>query len=86
MNTDDVEAWVNKHGVVRIRADKTHKNEAVDQLLVELGNEGRAIPFLAIYPGNGDPPILFDGLITEGQVLAALEQADAGRDSVQVTQ
>jgi hypothetical protein len=43
-------------------------------LLKRLG--GSAIPFYAIFPAN-DPqrPIVFDGLVTKGQVLKYLDEA-----------
>ena len=75
MNTAEVKSVVKENGVVAIRADKTRTSPEVDALLVELGNTGRGIPFLAIYPGNGDEPILFDGLITQQMVLDALAAA-----------
>ncbi len=75
MNTSAVKAVVAKNGVVAIRADKTRTSPEVDALLVELGNIGRGIPFVAIYPGKGGEPILFDGLISKQQVLNALKDA-----------
>jgi thiol:disulfide interchange protein len=79
LNTSDVKAFVEKNGVVAIRADKTRTSPEIDKLLVELGNTGRGIPFLAIYPGDGGAPILFDGPVTKQMVLDAL--ADAGPSS-----
>jgi thiol:disulfide interchange protein len=75
LNTSDVKAVVEKNGVVAIRADKTRTSPDIDALLVELGNTGRGIPFLAIYPADGSAPILFDGLITKQMVLDALAEA-----------
>ena len=69
---------VKRNGVIALKADKSqgapHVHE-VDRLLEELGNSGKAIPFYAIYPGDGGKPILFDGLISQQQVLDALEKA-----------
>ncbi len=73
MNTDEVAKWIRQNGVVAMKADKTQESPDIDQLLVELGNTGRGIPFYAIYPGRGGEPITFDGLITQQQVLDALE-------------
>jgi suppressor for copper-sensitivity B len=75
LNTSKVKSVVKKNGVVAIRADKTRSSPEIDALLVELGNTGRGIPFVAIYPSNGDEPILFDGLISQQQVLDALNDA-----------
>jgi thiol:disulfide interchange protein len=79
LNRAEVARWVRDHGVVAIKADKTHNPPEIDQLLMELGNAGRVIPFYAIYPGRGGDPITFGGLITQQQVLDALEQAGGVR-------
>ncbi len=56
--------------IIAMQANKsTNKIEEINRLLVELGNAGKGIPFYAIFPGNGDTPITFDGLIsTEGVI------------------
>jgi thiol:disulfide interchange protein len=79
LNTETVAKWIRQNGVVAIRADKTQTSPEIDQLLVELGNTGRGIPYYAVFPGRGGEPITFDGLITQQQVLDALEQAGGGR-------
>ncbi len=79
LNTEKVEEFVTKNGIVTIKADKTHDRPDIDKLLVELGNVGEAIPFYAVYPGNGGAPITFDGLITQQTVLDALQQAGPSR-------
>jgi thiol:disulfide interchange protein len=81
LNTSEVAKTVAKNEVVTIKADKTQTSPEIDQLLVELGNAGRGIPFYAIYPGSGGDPITFDGLITQQQVLTALEEAGPSRAS-----
>ena len=63
--------------MVAIKADKTQESPEIDQLLVELGNTGRGIPFYAVYPGRGGDPITFDGLITQQQVLDAWSRPEA---------
>ena len=67
--------WVEKLGVVPIKADKSRDAPEVDALLVELGNTSRGIPFYAIYPGDGRPPIVFDGFLTQNQVIEKLKEA-----------
>jgi suppressor for copper-sensitivity B len=64
---------------VALKADKTQKSPDIDQLLLELGNAGRVIPFYAIYPGRGGEPITFGGLISQQRILDALEQAGPSR-------
>jgi thiol:disulfide interchange protein len=66
---------VEENDVVAIKADKTNSRPDIDQLLVELGNDGAVIPFLAIYPGDGSDPITIDGPLTQQMVLDALKEA-----------
>jgi suppressor for copper-sensitivity B len=84
LNTFDTKRLVQENGVVTLKADKTHRRMAkeVNQLLVELGNFGQTVPFLAIYPADNDQPILLDGLITREQVLNALTRAGPSRGAV----
>lgn len=75
MNRWETKRLVKKNDVIALKADKTQPAPDVDALLLELGNAGRAIPFVAIYPADGGPPKTMDGLITQEQVLEALKQA-----------
>lgn len=75
MNRSEVQELVEENNVVAIKADKTEENPAIDQLLTELGNPGAGIPFLAIFPANGEEPITYDGPITKEMVLEALRKA-----------
>ena len=79
MNRAEVAKRVAELKVVTLKADKTQKSPEIDQLLLELGNAGRVIPFYAIYPGRGGEPITFGGLITQQRVLDALQQAGPSR-------
>ena len=56
----------------------TSQIDEINRLLVELGNAGKGIPFYAIFPGNGDAPITFDGLLSAGGVINRFEQAGLG--------
>lgn len=79
LNTTEVAKLVQQNRVVTIKADKTQHNAEIDALLVELGNPGRGIPYYAVYPGRGGDPITMDGLISQQQVLDALQQAGPSR-------
>ena len=68
-------------GIIAIKADKSGEAPDVDQLLVELGNHAKAIPFLAIYPAGGGQPITLSGLVTQDQVLDALTQAGPSKEA-----
>jgi len=78
IETDRVKATLEKNRVVPMLADWTDGSEEIRQVLEGLGS--RSIPVLAIYPsakpGERPPePIILRDLLTEGQVLAALEEA-----------
>ena len=52
------------------------KQKYLTQLLDELGGEGRPIPFYAVYPATGGPPITFDDIpLTQGKLVDYLQQA-----------
>ena len=75
MNRWKTKKLVNRNEVIALKADKSQPAPDVDALLLELGNQGKTLPFLAIYPADGGPPQTMHGLITLEQVLAALETA-----------
>lgn len=78
LNTKTTLAIIKKHDIVAIKADKTHDDamgEAVNQLLIDLGHTSTSIPFLVVFPGNGDPPIAFSGPVTQRMVSDALEKS-----------
>lgn len=75
LNRTEVAKRVQQLDAVTLKADKTQASPEIDQLLVELGNAGRVIPFYAVFPGRGGEPITFGGLISQQQVLDALDQA-----------
>jgi suppressor for copper-sensitivity B len=78
IETDRVKAALDKNRVVPVLADWTDGSDEIREFLEMLGS--RSIPLLAIYPGSkpGEPlrdPIVLRDLLTEGQVIAALERA-----------
>ena len=78
IETRRVKAVVDRNRVVPILADWTDGSAEIKQMLESL--ESRSIPVLAIFPGGekGKPrpePIVLRDLLTERQVLDALEQA-----------
>ena len=86
MNTKKTKQFVTDNRVITLRADKTHADQSgeANDLLVELGNFGKTIPFVAIYPPDGTKPIVLDGLISQSQLLDALNQATHGGDVASV--
>lgn len=81
MNTAATRKWVEENQVVPIKADKTSDAPDVDSLLIELGNRGRTLPYVAIYPADGSRPIILDGPISQGSILDALKQAGPSKKS-----
>ena len=78
IETEKVHELLRRNRVVPMLADWTDGSEEIRAALEALGS--RSIPLLAIYPaakpGEAAPaPIILRDLLTEGQVLAALEQA-----------
>jgi thiol:disulfide interchange protein len=78
IETRRVKKLVEKNRVVPLLADWTDGSPEIKQMLESL--ESRSIPVLAIFPGSepGQPlpePIVLRDLLTESQVLEALEQA-----------
>ncbi len=74
IDTPKVKALVEKNNVVPMIADWTNPNPEIKEKLLELNS--RSIPLLVIYPA-GDPAkvIILRDLVTEGQVVTALEKA-----------
>jgi hypothetical protein len=88
LNTRKTKQLVLDNDVVTLKADKTHRNQAedVNELLVQLGNYGKTIPYLAIYPAGKAEPIVLDGLITQDQLLDALQRAGPSQAAGEDTQ
>lgn len=61
-----------------LKADNTDYLPEIEQMLAELGNESGGLPFYAVFPARGGPPITFGGgYITQAQVLENLQKATA---------
>ena len=77
MNTQKTKQFVEEHGIVAIKADKTDTDhpEEISELLTELGNFGQVLPFYVVYPADGGKPIVFDGVVTQSKLMDKLEQA-----------
>ena len=69
----DVAEFVHQHGIVPVLADWTNRSEEIRNYLQSLGRN--SIPLIVIWKPGQAEPILLDGLITEGQLIDALEQA-----------
>jgi thiol:disulfide interchange protein len=71
---------VRKYNVVCLQADLTRENPEAEELLIQLGNHARSIPFLAIFPADRPNEVLvLDGPLTSSDVINALNRAVASR-------
>lgn len=76
INTEKIKELVEANGIVPLLADWTDGNQAIEDKLNELGSN--SIPLLAIYPANRpNEPIVLRDLITESQLVEALEASGA---------
>ena len=76
MNVKPTNEFFEEHGIVAIRADKgvVRTSEQIDNLLIQLGNKTKAIPFYALYPPGGGEPQILDGLITSDKVISIFKE------------
>ena len=59
MNTKVTKKFIEQHGIITLRADKTRPAPEVDRLMDQLGHTAGTIPFYAIFPaGSPNKPIL----------------------------
>ena len=61
-------------------------NPNLTELLDRLGGQNRPIPFYAIYPSSGAPPITFDDFpLTSERLIGYLQQALDASDTESVS-
>ncbi|MFM8398722.1 MAG: protein-disulfide reductase DsbD family protein, partial [Pirellula sp.] len=78
INTRKVREFVEKNNIVPMIADMTEHPPELNAKLRELNKN--AIPVLAIYkPGDAKSPIILEDILTETQVVNALEQAKSNQ-------
>lgn len=74
INREAVRELIQRNDVVPLLADWTDKNDAIKTALAELNS--LSIPLMAIYPADpGAEVIVLRDLLTQGDVVEALEQA-----------
>ncbi len=64
-----------QQGIVGLTADFSDESPEIEQLMRDLGRAGNALPFYAVFPGDGQPPLTFDGVLTQGRLLDKLKEA-----------
>lgn len=80
MKTAATKKFMADNDIVPLIADLTKPNPEADQLLEELGNTGKAIPFYAIFPADGRPPIVFSDVpLLQSALIERLETAIAAQ-------
>lgn len=73
--TEATKEFMRSNRIVGLKADKTFESPEIEQLLAQLGNSSGGIPFYAVYPADGGPPIVLDGLLPQDRLMTALQQA-----------
>ena len=86
MNRKETKEYVERNGIVTLKADKSAAAPEVDELLKLLGHDVRSLPFYAIFPsGQPNRPILFDGFLASPRpVIDALKQAGPSRSTARL--
>lgn len=82
LNVAETKSLFEEHKIVAMKADKTLPNAEIDQLLLELGNNAKAIPCYAVYVPGREEPVFFEGLISIETVRARLAEAGIALDGV----
>ncbi len=78
MKTRQTQRFLDENNVEVLVADLTEPAPEVDDLMVSLGNTGKAIPFYAIFPADGGEPITFSDVpLRQQALLGYLKQAIA---------
>jgi thiol:disulfide interchange protein len=81
LNRTATKDFVERNGIVVLKADKTTNSPEIDETLRLLGNDAGAIPFYAIFPAaNPNKPITLDGVfVSPAPIIEALEKAGPSR-------
>jgi len=80
IETEKVAKVIRQNGIIPMIADHTELPDHITRKLEEL--KSTAIPVLAIYPGGlSSPPIIMRDLVTEQQVINALQKATVPTES-----
>ena len=81
MNTTETRQYIRANEIDFLVADYTDYSPEIQQLMKELGNEAAAIPFYAVFPGQGGPPQTFTGFpLTQGKLIEHLDEALNNQD------
>jgi thiol:disulfide interchange protein len=80
----EVAKVVKENGVVPLLADWSDPSEEIESKLREL--DSNSIPLLAIYPADPQAqPILLRDVITQAQLIEALEEAGSSQSAAKLT-
>ena len=78
IETQRVKALIEENRVVPLLADWTEESAEIKSMLESLSS--KSIPVLAIFPANRfDEPIILRDLLSESQVLEAIQRAGPSR-------
>jgi thiol:disulfide interchange protein DsbD len=71
LETQDVRAAFERHGIVKMKADWTNGDPVITKLLQQFGRPG--VPLYVLYPAKNEEPIVFPEVLTKGMILDKLE-------------
>ncbi len=74
IETDEIAAAFEAHGVVPMKADWTNRDDKITQVMARYGRA--AVPFYLLYR-PGQEPHAFGELLTKGRLIEVLNQADS---------
>ncbi|MBI1394946.1 MAG: thiol:disulfide interchange protein [Betaproteobacteria bacterium] len=75
LDTEPVVRAFESHGVTRLLADWTNRDDEIGRALARLGRSG--VPVYVFYPAGGGAPELLPELLTRDIVMAAIDRATA---------
>ncbi|MEM7312492.1 MAG: hypothetical protein AAF497_05010, partial [Planctomycetota bacterium] len=86
LKPQESQAYLKENGITPLVADLTKPNLEANALLDSLGHTSHVIPYYAVFPGDGRPPVvfndtpLFPGRFIE-RVKSAIENGQARVDA-----
>jgi len=72
--------WVKSNDVVVLKADKSRPSAEIDQLLLELGNATKGLPYYALMRPNEAPIHFNGGYASTTQFLAQLGEVPVNNE------
>lgn len=81
INVEETNRLLARNEVITFRADYTGERPEIAELMNALGHTSHQLPLYAVFPAPGKPVILFEGPITRGTIVQAIDKAVAIREN-----